>query len=82
MSRQSDDTKDSNTRKKQPLASKAEVNQTKAKKPKFEKKSKKCVLYLDKTNYWTQDCFKGLKLAKDAKKSDNKVAKSFPKQST
>jgi len=70
MNRQVND-KESNKRK-EPLTSSEKVNQTKAKKPKFEKNTKKktCVLCPDKTNHWTQDCFKVLKMAKEQNKSD------------
>mmetsp|Transcript_2866 Transcript_2866/g.10360 ORF Transcript_2866/g.10360 Transcript_2866/m.10360 type:complete len:386 (+) Transcript_2866:254-1411(+) len=72
ISRQSNDqTKESNKRK-DPLTSSEKVHQTKAKKPKFEKNTKKkmCVLCPDKTNHWTQDCFKVLRMAKEQKDGD------------
>jgi hypothetical protein len=64
ISRQSNDqTKESNKRK-DPLTSSEKVHQTKAKKPKL------CVLCPDKTNHWTQDCFKVLRMAKEQKDGD------------
>ena len=65
ISRQSNDqTKEFNKRKNS-FTSSEKVNQAKAKKPKFEKQKRTCVLCPDKTNHWTQNCFKVLKMAKE-----------------
>jgi len=72
LSRQSNDQAKEFNKRKNPSTSSEKVNQTKAKKPKFEKNTRKktCVLCPDKTNHWTQDCFKVLKMAKEQNKSD------------
>jgi hypothetical protein len=70
ISRQSNDqTKDFNKRKNSSTSSE-KVNQTKAKKPKLEKQKKTCIACPDKTNHWTQDCYKVKKWANEQNTSD------------
>ena len=70
ISRQSNDqTKDFNKRKNSSTSSE-KVNQTKAKKPKLEKQKKTCIACPDKTNHWTQGCYKVKKWANEQNTSD------------